>query len=88
MVEKIHELTDQPMAWQETTEVVGQFNRMLRGWANYFRSGPSASAYRAVDGYTAPRLRRWLCRKHKVQATRGRDAIHPRTCTGTWVWCD
>ena len=48
--------------------MVDRLNRMLSGWANYFRLGQVSPAYRAVDAHAVKRLRQWLCRKHKVKS--------------------
>ena len=50
--------------------MVRRFNWMLSGWANYFHLGQVSPAYAVIDAHASRRLRRWLCRKHKVRVGR------------------
>ena len=52
---------------RDTAYVVGQLNRKLQGWANYFCLGPVSKAYELLDAHAVVRLRRWLCAKHKAR---------------------
>jgi group II intron reverse transcriptase/maturase len=63
---RISEMTSRRTVLTDVPVMVGQLNRLLRGWANYFTLGTVSKAYRAVDAHATTRLRRWLCVKHKV----------------------
>lgn len=49
-------------------EVATQTNRLLRGWANYFRYGTLRKAYRAIDNYTYDRVVRFWKKRRKVSS--------------------
>jgi group II intron reverse transcriptase/maturase len=69
MVESISEVTHGRMGLLDAEEIVRRLNRKLTGWANYFCLGPVSPAYRTLDKHVRRRLRRWLCKKHKVAST-------------------
>jgi len=59
--------------------VVGEINRKLQGWGNYFCLGAVGRAYRAVDNHARHRLRQWLQGKHR---SRG---VHPIRYPATYL---
>ena len=65
---RISEWTQARDGWLDEGAMVERLNRVLLGWANYFRLGQVSPAYRAIDAHTIKRLRQWLCRKHKVRS--------------------
>lgn len=62
----ISELTRSRRVLLDTEMVAIAINQKLIGWGNYFSLGPVSPTYRIVDAHVRFRLRRWLCRKHKV----------------------
>jgi RNA-directed DNA polymerase len=66
MVKSITQETHRSRLLLEADLVVNRLNRKLEGWANYFCLGSVSPAYRALDIHVKKRLRRWLCKKHKV----------------------
>jgi RNA-directed DNA polymerase len=63
---EISELTERSQTPRDATTLVGDLNRKVIGWANYFCLGPVSKAYRAVEEHTRRRLRQWLCAKHQL----------------------
>jgi hypothetical protein len=66
--EKIRELTSPSTLGQTPEDLVGGINRVLRGWAGYFRHGSLRKAYQGVDDHVLIRVRHWLVRKFKVSS--------------------
>ena len=63
---RISEAMTRSKGYADVQDRVRTLNHMLIGWANYFCLGPVSRVYGAVDRHAEHRLRRWLCRKHKV----------------------
>jgi group II intron reverse transcriptase/maturase len=61
--QRISELTSSRRTWLSEEEQVGQLNRTLVGWANYFSMGYVTGAWQTVQQHTCRRLRWWLHRK-------------------------
>jgi RNA-directed DNA polymerase len=53
-----------PTPWPELRT---RLNRLLTGWAEYFSFGHILHAYSAVRWHVGERVRRFLCRRHKLR---------------------
>jgi len=62
---EISEMTRKGTYRKPEAALVGEINRKLRGWGNYFCLGAVSQTYRVVDNHTRHRLRQWLNAKHR-----------------------
>jgi RNA-directed DNA polymerase len=61
--EKLHELTDSHQCFKPIPVLIGELNRHLRGWANYFSFGYPTSAYCEIERHVQGRLVQHLRRR-------------------------
>ena len=64
---KLTELTGRNLTPIPFSDVVGNVNRSLRGWANYFHYRNSSLAMNKVRNHAEDRLRTHLMKRHKVK---------------------
>jgi RNA-directed DNA polymerase len=65
-------------------EQITSLNRMLAGWANYFRHGVSKAVFSAVDSHAWLRLMRWIRAKHQGKHRIGMRELRRRFCDKGW----
>jgi RNA-directed DNA polymerase len=73
--DKISLATGRQTTYRTELEQAAQLNRILIGWANYFRLGSVTAAWQIVQQHACRRLRWWLRRKHKDR--RGKGSGYP-----------
>ena len=61
--EKLHTMTDSHQCFKPIPALIGELNRHLRGWANYFSLGYPTSAYCEIERYVQGRLIQHLQRR-------------------------
>src|SRR5258708_16554673 len=49
--EKLHEMTDSHQCFKPIATLIGELNRHLKGWANYFSIGYPTAAYWETDWF-------------------------------------
>lgn len=61
--EKLRTMTGSQMCFKPIPQLVGELNRHLKGWANYFSIGYPRAAHRQINKYTRDRLKLHLRRR-------------------------
>ena len=62
---RVRELTLRDRCWVPMEVLVEDLNRVLRGWANYFRYGNSALRFQKVHAHTLERLALQVAKRHQ-----------------------
>lgn len=62
--QKVQKLTGHNRSGQDVRMVIKNLNPVLRGWANYFRTGNAGNKFIQLDRYVQGRLRRLLCKRY------------------------
>jgi RNA-directed DNA polymerase len=66
-------------------EVITNLNRLLAGWANYFRHGVSKAVFTAIDSLAWGRIMRWIRAKYSQGRHRiGMTELRRRFCDQGW----
>jgi group II intron reverse transcriptase/maturase len=71
--QRVKELTPKSRCHADIGEVIADLNPVLRGWANYFKTGNAAKRFVQLDGYVWRRLRAMRV-KRKGRNLRGGEA--------------
>ena len=61
--ERVRKLTPRGRCHADLREVIADLNPVLRGWANYFRTGNAAQRFNQLDTYVWRRLHRLRCER-------------------------
>jgi RNA-directed DNA polymerase len=55
-VDRIWEMTSCKQGWKPLPELIGELNRHLKGWTNYYRLGQPRKAFQRLNRYVRQRL--------------------------------
>jgi RNA-directed DNA polymerase len=84
--DKTREITGRSTLHQDPAVLITSINRVLAGWANYYRHGVSKAVFGAIDHHAWHRIMRWLRHKYKHRSSPiGMPELRRRFCLpGTW----
>jgi RNA-directed DNA polymerase len=72
---RIRELTDRRRLLLPVEQVAQGLNRVLRGWAEYFRYGNSAERFDKIHNYATMRLARVISKRHRRSLSYGWSVV-------------
>jgi RNA-directed DNA polymerase len=61
--DRLRDMTGPRSGWKPLPDLIGEINRYLVGWEQYFRHGYPTRAFHAANGFVQQRLWRHLCRR-------------------------
>jgi hypothetical protein len=76
MQDTIRRMFGSHMSWQSADNLVGDLNRRVRGWMNYFSYGSLWQTYGQLERHIQQRVRGWLVTS--TESVRGANADIPR----------
>jgi RNA-directed DNA polymerase len=84
--DKVSAMTYRSTRNQSPEALIQGINRILAGWANYFRHGVSSAVFHDVDYHAWGRIMRWLRRKYQHRRSGiGMPELRRRFCLpGSW----
>jgi len=85
--DKVSARTYRSTRHQSPEALIQGINRVLAGWASYFRHGVSKAVFSKIDFHAWGRIMRWLRHKYKQgRSGLGMPALRRRFCVpGTWT---
>jgi group II intron reverse transcriptase/maturase len=69
---RVRELTPRSRCHEDVRTVIADLNRVLRGWAHYFRTGNAATKFHHIDRHVEDRLRGLLLKRAGSRLGSGR----------------
>ena len=85
--EKLREMTEPAAVLQADPALIGELNRHLRGWANYFRFGYPRMAFREINTLRARAAQQPPeAPQPAALPTAGRGDLLP-ALRSNWGWC-
>jgi group II intron reverse transcriptase/maturase len=73
--DRLRELTDRKRLWLPVEAIVADMNRVLRGWAQFFRYGNSARHFDVIRNYALMRLTLVIAKRHQRTRAYGRSVL-------------